>query len=163
MYVAYQVMAVRRLADQDDRTMSLRLLLEQVLNNPQFLSREVHVWRWLDANPDLDWAERTANREYDQWFGEGSLVPPDQVVFQDIKRLKADTSVVKDYGDKVIAHLSRQKLSEPLTLDRLEKAVDDVVDLFRHWSIIIAGSDHYVGAAVDGDWRLPFAQTLMPR
>jgi hypothetical protein len=86
-------------------------------------------------------------------------VQPGAAIYRDIKRLDADTELIRKYGNRAVAHMSTRPLPA-VTFDDLGGAVDDVVKMFARWSTILTGSLYYVDDRLPGDWKHPFRCVL---
>jgi hypothetical protein len=160
MYARDQVITVRSLTDASQDSMSLNRLLHEVLNHPGLLNGQWYVERWVAANLDWEDGEAVANEEYTRLLGEGEIAD-EWIIFRDIKRLGEETQHVREYANRAVAHISKKKLPR-VTFEDLERAVDDVIDMFGRWSTIVAGGWHYIDGRIGGDWKHPFRTALFP-
>lgn len=70
MYLESQVMAIRRLADDDSRTISLRRLIGQIEQRRRDFTRKWYVERWMDGiDPAIGFSSKDGKRGVRQVHG----------------------------------------------------------------------------------------------
>ena len=107
-YAVSQAVAVRRLADRNQKVISLASLLKGIAAKPSLLTREFYVGLYDSED------ERAADRNFDTHFAGASKEHLDhRVVAADLETLRAGAQGVKDYVDQYLAHLDRAPKAAP--------------------------------------------------
>ena len=133
-YLDSIAVGVRRLSDRDDRTRSLRRLLEEVEEGAEQLTRE---W-WMSRAPeDL---EDTWAAQFEE-ISRGNPNVDAGVVREDRKRLVNACEIIKAYVDKHIAHLDadREEIEMP-TIGDAHDAISVIYQVFHRWYQVITGA-----------------------
>jgi hypothetical protein len=103
-------------------------LLEKIIDCPEALSRE-RVNRLYTGAVD---------HEFDRFVGNGSLHIEPHDVKKDQGFLRQKIAPLKTYGDKVIAHSTRQY--PPATFNQLDEAIDCLRQLREKYHALLCGS-----------------------
>lgn len=163
-YADASVIAVRRLADDDPRAMSLLKLLRKMISTPsdfsadyfEELGRQKHAHRYpaemlgflLDSTyePFADASGRNLNIAK---------------IEADCDRLRDAVSQVKEYADRVVAHLDRRGYETPVTWDMLWLAMDTAEDIVKRYVGLFTGAGYSSFAATPQyDWLAVFQPLL---
>jgi len=139
LYTANATTTVRRVVDKTNRkwkSISLRILLEDMAKNPCELSRKHFYSRYHRSS-----AQRFAERDFEgitRKKGALSLTP--NRVNRDIKELERSCAVVHRFVNKVVAHTEedRRKIGK-LKYKDLDKAIQKIVDTFQRYSLLVTG------------------------
>lgn len=175
MYVESQVMAIRRQADNDSRTLSLRRLIGQLEQHRQEFTRSWYVDRWMvDRDPNSeDPRERhlarfhleQANAAFDKFTDESSAERlGGRRLQQDRDELEVMTENVVRYANALVAHVERNPEDVHVTYDDFNRAIDHLGEMLRHYYLLI-DQGGLLGATptIQGDWKGPFRRSLAER
>ena len=138
-YLYNAAIGVRRFMDKDARSVSVCLLLKDIKENPEILSRERYTALFKDTGFANDY--NYINQCFDKLVGEGKnhIDPTD--VEEDTKRLIERTEVLKTYVNKTVAHIDKEKLKKLPTIKDLDDSVDLLVEIVqKYYAIFHAGS-----------------------
>lgn len=172
MYVEAQVMAVRRQADDDPRTLSLRRLIGQLQQHRREFTREWFVRRWMgdfDADtPDersrleAQFHVEAANDAFDQFTDSpGASVLGGRRLDEDREALLAVTDDVVRFANATVAHAEREPTDVHVTYDDFHRAVEHLGEMLRRYYLLInQGGLATATPTVQGDWRGPFRRPL---
>ena len=137
-YLYNAAMGVRRLVDKNPKSISLYLLLKDIMDRPEILSRERYTALFKDTGFANDYYY--INQGLDKLIGKGRdhIDPAD--VEQDKKILVDRTEVLKTYVNKTLAHLDKEKLKKLPTIKDLDDSIDLIVKLVqKYYAIFHAG------------------------
>jgi hypothetical protein len=138
-YLLNAAIGVRRFVDKDSRSISLYLLLKDIMKNPKILSRERYTALFKDTGFADDY--NYINYCFDKLVGEGKDYIDPADVEEDIKKLIERTEVLKTYVNKTVAHLDKEKLEKLPTIKDLDDSIDLLVKLVqKYYAIFHAGS-----------------------
>jgi hypothetical protein len=166
-YIEAQAMAIRRQADDNDRTVSLRRLLRRLDRHRAFITREWYHDRMLrPSDGHEDWRgdefhQYVTDNRFDVFTkraGDSKLWR--KRILDDIKSLVAASETVVDYANTNIAHL---QIDEPstVTYDEFNDAINSLGALAqRYYSFVHGSSLPSLTPTVEGDWRGPFRSPL---
>lgn len=154
-YAATQAIAVRRQAEVDPRVISLGVLLHEIADNPERLSRERFLSHY-DSIARRKWGEPVWTEKFG---GEvGHHVDPD-VVKADLGELGRGTARTKDLVDKHLAHADRKPLANPPTFADLHGAIDSINAQFEKYVLLLTVSTYETLVPVPQyDWLAVFRQ-----
>ena len=133
LYADRQIIAVRRMVDEDDRTNSLWWVIEKLRRNPKIGDRsdllaDHRRRRPYDSSLTKEW-----NDFYDTSFGTQSI--PSATTLQNLLvDLVGPSSViykVKEYADQRVAHRDRMTGQVTLTYADLHAALTEVAEVFN--------------------------------
>lgn len=168
IYVERQLIAVRRLVDQDPRSISMARLLTELAEHPETMNRTRHLelWNLPDESEDLfeKMTVERAHATFDRYAdGDGQNLDPIRIR-ADLESWKQSAGVLKKTVDKKIAHLADIPPDKPIptaTYDDLDAAIDAVGELVKKYSLLFtAGSIAQMEPAIQGDWKRPFRSAL---
>jgi hypothetical protein len=160
-------MAIRRQADDDDRTVSLRRLLRQLVRHRAFITREWYRDRMLrPSDGHEDWRgdefhHYVADNRFDAFTKRaGNSKLWRKPILDDIKLLVGASETVVNYANTNVAHL---QIDEPstVTFDEFNDAINNLGALTQRYYSFVHGSFlPSLTPAVQGDWRGPFRSQL---
>lgn len=171
-YVTTQGAAVRRQLDRRAGTVSLRRLLDDIAQNPGFVTRDRHIAAWheqagepagggaaeAEALPE-ELRLRDANRNFDRFAGAGRDTIDRALVRADVDELERAGEVVKGYVDEAIAHMALNPENSVPTYGDLNTAMDRVAELVQKYaSLLNAEILRGFEPAIQEDWKAPFRQ-----
>ena len=128
-YSASACSAIRRLGDEDTRSVSLRRLFEEMKLYSHILTR---------SNFDAFVCEM--NRTLDQIAGDGVDKVPVSMIDSDLKSLHKESKRLNSFVNKFIAHSDsdRHKIKQP-TYSELDNAIAVIHKLYRKYALLLAG------------------------
>jgi hypothetical protein len=160
LYVDGQTIAVRRVIRSNASwkdNVSLGRVIESMVDNPQVLSLDRHLERWLKRDgPDQ---LNRARSEYAYWSdGSGNLR---------VSRLnedKADLNRVAEgvmtFADRSVAHTAEGRAHHPLTFGELDAAIDQVAKVFQDYAVLVTGTYHFLTPVIQDNWQAAFYRPL---
>lgn len=148
MYIEAQVMAIRRQADDDPRTLSLRRLIGQIEPHRRKFTRSWYVSRWMDGvAPESDEERerleaqlhlRMANDAFDQFSDAvGDEVLSGRRLQEDRAQLVATTDQVVRYANATVAHAERTPGDVKVTYGDFHRALDHLGQMLRRYYLLI--------------------------
>ncbi len=172
MYIEAQVMAIRRQADDDRRTLSLRRLIGQLEEHRRKFTRAWYVRRWVgDRNPNAeDMRDRldatfhldAANRAFDAFtdsLGDEHL--GGRRLQEDRDRLVELTDAVTRYANATVAHVERAPSDTQVTYAEFHRALDHLGEMLKRYYLLInQGGLVSTTPTIQRDWRGPFRKPL---
>jgi hypothetical protein len=172
MYIESQVMAIRRQADNDPRTLSLRRLIGQLEQRRRDFTREWYVKRWMAGRDpasadqrDRDEArfhQRNANDAFDRFTDSpGDDVLGGRRLQEDRDDLLRLTERVVRYADTTVAHADRTADGVEATYAEFHEALEHLgLMLQRYYLLIDQGGLVSATPVMQSDWKSPFRQPL---
>ncbi|MCY3650620.1 MAG: hypothetical protein OXG40_12830 [Acidimicrobiaceae bacterium] len=163
MYVESQVMAIRRLSDDDSRTMSFVRFIREIGAYHHLVSRDAYVARWVaSVDHPSDVARRMANNQYDNFTG---CVGDDEIsqekLERDVATLARRSESLRRFADQYVAHFDRDRREVQATYDDLDSAIDELCQLLKHYHLLLnQGALMSCQPVIQGDWTEPFRQPL---
>ena len=119
-YVSHTVIGLRRQVKADPQSISLALLLQELIKTPEVLSRKYYLALYKGST-----VKDLADKDFDRFAAQGaSHIDPSQVE-KDLNRLRDITKKCEDFADKRIAHRDKR---EPKDLPTYNE-VDDCINL----------------------------------
>lgn len=172
MYLESQLTAIRRQADTDSRTISLRRLIGQLNHHRSEFTRDWFVDRWLAGfgegrdetrnQIEINMHTEMANLAFDKFADDGS---PNRLggraLAADLERLSSATSAVSRYVDTQVAHSDRSAPPVETTYDEFHASMDELGALLQRYHLLIT-QNSLVSAkpTIQADWRRPFRSAL---
>lgn len=135
-YSSSMSVAVRKLADKDEKACSYRRLLERIKKNPYVISRTRFKKNFVRGS----FLETDADECFDKLVGVGSEYLDLIKIEEEINRLEDAIEIVKKYVDKRIAH-HEDKANIPIPrFEDLNSAIDFYGNLHQRYHIIFTGN-----------------------
>jgi hypothetical protein len=147
------MLQVRKLADRDTRTYSLRRLMGQIANNPESITKRSFVTAFPKHHRDI------AVTNWIKYAGEAdALKLPRSVPDRDIERLDRITKRVCILVNKDIAHLDRQRRRRTTNFDELYQLLRELVSLAAKYGDLLGVdvADDLNSFAIPYDWMSIF-------
>lgn len=166
IYIESQVIAIRRLADDDARTLSLRRLLGQLYCRRKAFTRDAYVGRWLSSvridDDERRFHEDSAHAAFEKFTdNEGDPTIGPQSLQADIGTLAELSDQVARYANTYVAHSDRTKEAPP-TYEEFHGAVDGIARLLQKYYLLLKqGSLMTTTPTIQGDWKGPFRRSLV--
>lgn len=167
MYLDAQCLAIRRQADDDSRTLSLRRLIGQLEQHRKHFTREWYVGRWVGRKPrdevDRKFHTKMANDAFDRFVDASK---PDQLGGQvlqvDREALDRATESVVAYVNSLVAHAQREPEKRETTYDDFHEAIEHLSEMLKRYYLLInQGGLATSTPVIQGDWKGPFRQPLV--
>jgi hypothetical protein len=156
MYGDAQAVTLRRLNDDDPRTVSFRRLVEEVRLRPSVLSRahyiETALARLIDPDDD---DRRIANLMFDHIAGAGCDEVPDSVLDGYLTQLGEDFARVQEFVDTNVAHRDRVS-GAGLTWHELDTAIDHLEGRMNDIGHLLTGVHDAAAPSLPPLWRDAF-------
>jgi len=165
-YIFSASMGVRRLADRNLRTNSLYVLLKEIKDNPEILSRERYVSKFVK---DSGFSREEASMFFDDLVGEGKQHIDPIEVQRDIDILVEKYGKLRAYINKTIAHAERKahaKIEKPEdlpTIGDLDDCIDYMEQLFKkYYAIFYQGAYTTLLPTIQYPWKDIFKCPWIP-
>ncbi|MBW2741108.1 MAG: hypothetical protein JRE64_20210 [Deltaproteobacteria bacterium] len=130
-YVSHVVMGIRRQIKIDKQSISFARLLEEIIENPELISRE--YFNGLYINSPI------ANKA-DDHFNEYSMDVYDhidpEIVKSDLKHLKKYSDNIEDLSDQRLAHRDKKNFKSVPQISELESCIETFEILCRKYYLI---------------------------
>lgn len=158
-YATYASVTVRKLTDplprhkhktdRPPRSISLHILLEDILKNPRVLSRR----RILSLLLKPYYPARRVHGDIDKTGKMGSAYISRAKVRHDLFRLSRTSKRIRRYVNKVVAHRNRVPLRSLPTFSDLDDAIDCLQEIIKPYIFLITGSSlAKIIPTVPDDW-----------
>ena len=165
LYAQAMAMAIRRLCDNDPRTVSLVRFLTFVKKDPSVISREAYGSLFaadtvshpgLPAEVKTLLRERIINSGYDSTVGEGVLQPRGKDLGKEIGELKRLADEILEYATKRIAHFDKEPPSVEPTLEAIDTVIDHASEIVQKYMLLLKAVSTEMGVHFQYDWLAPF-------
>jgi hypothetical protein len=160
-YAVTQAIAIRRQADTDRRVCSLALVIKQMRDNAEALTRDSYVSLW-DQNDEL--LVQRGQRNFDLLAGEGGDHLDPAIPTADLEALKAAAERVRIYVNEHIAHdMANPTIPEMPTYSDLHDAIDALGEICKKYFVVLtADSMHTWEPFMQHDWEAIFRVAWLP-
>lgn len=171
LYAEGMAMAIRRLCDPDDRTVSLVRFLRFVKRDPSVISRAAYGDLFpVDTitSPGLPQEvrsflrERLINEGYDQTVGKDVLQPRGKDIGKEIGELTRLAANVVEYANKRIAHHDKTPPSTFPTLADIDSVIEHASDLVQKYLLLLKATSTDMGVRFQYDWLAPLRVAWLP-
>jgi hypothetical protein len=129
---------VRRQADRDPRTRSLRVLICEMRDNAELFTRDYFVGL-LGDQTDNELMVQRAHEGFDRFAGTGDHLDP-RIPTADIDSLDRDATLVKGFVDQHLAHTQAEPNVRIPTFAELDEAIDSVGEMFKKYAATLTGA-----------------------
>jgi hypothetical protein len=155
-YSTAQAIAIRRQADRDSRSRSLALLIEQMRDNADVLTRDYWVGLLGDQLAD-DLMVGRAHRGFDHLAGTGDHLDA-EIPRGDLTTLRSDAKRVSVYVNEHVAHSTAEPTVRELPTYRdLHEAIDRLGEMFKKYALALTGAQWWtLESVIEGDWKAIF-------
>jgi hypothetical protein len=167
-YVAFIAMGIRRHIKSDDSSISLLGLLEKIKKNSKYISKSyfISLYHCEDIEPEgsmvneedfsdeekkaidnqaknetKERCKKRAEKDWEELVGKGSdesLLP--EVIEEDICELECSAKNIEYFADKYIAHLDENRKPPDLTLEKIDKSLSKIEEIYKKYSRLLTGS-----------------------
>jgi len=159
-YLLNAAMGVRRFVDEDQRSISLYLLLRDIKENPGILSRERHIALFKDTGFATDY--NYINRGFEELVGKGKTHIEPADVEEDIKKLIKRTKALKTYVNRTVAHLDKERLKKLPTIEDLDDSIDLIAELVKKYYSIFHAAVIELQPVPQRPWKNIFKIPWLP-
>jgi hypothetical protein len=157
-YVALAVMGVRRQLKQDKQSISFVRLLQEIIETPHVLSRKRFVALYTGSV-----VGHLADRDFDQFSGNGKEHIDPNIVKQDLEKLRELGLKCEEFADKRIAHYDQQAPKNLPTFNELDACIDYLEELLKkYWLLFRAVALLSVLPTWQYDWTEIFQEPWLP-
>lgn len=162
LYAEAMAMAVRRLCDNDDRTVSLVRFLATVKRHPQLVSRTAYASLvpedtfkapGLPRKVSLMLRDQMITRAYDEMFGAGVDQPRGKQIGKEIGTLRRLATNIVEYANKRIAHHDKEPPRQFPELTEIDAVIDNAIAIVQKYLLLLT--------AVSTEFRVIFQYDLM--
>jgi hypothetical protein len=159
-YAATQAIAIRRQADTNPHVSSLALVIKQMRDNAQALTRDSYVGLF-DQSDDL--LVQRGHQGFDGLAGGGDHLDP-EIPRADLLALQQAARQVRLYADQHIAHaMANPTMQEMPTYADLHGAIDAIGEICRKYTVALtAGWWLTWEPVIQGDWQAIFRVAWLP-
>ena len=164
-------MAIRRLCDKDDRTISLLRFLNFIKRDPSVVSRQVYMTlfhegsfnlRRIPRSVKLEIIDRLASSEYDKLVGRAAPQPRGKDIAKEIGALQRLAAGVIEYANKRIAHHDKiPPLRFPALLE-LDSVIEHATAIVEKYLFLLTGEVADLTVAFQYDVLAPFRVSWLP-
>jgi hypothetical protein len=171
LYLESMAMAVRRICDDDRRTLSLVTFLRLVREDPSLISRAAYGSLFAAdtvTHPGLPievkamLRERIINSGYDQTVGAGVEQPNEKDISKEITALLKLADTICTFADKRLAHFNRQGPKELPTLADINAVIEHSTKVIQKYLILLKTVSTDMDVHMQYDWLAPFRVTWLP-
>jgi hypothetical protein len=171
MYAEAMAMAIRRLCDPDDRTVSIVRFLRFVKRDPSIISRAAYAALFpmdfvsaagLPHEVGAIHRELIINKSYDQLVGKDIPQPRGKEISKEISQLTrlAENSI--DYAHKRIAHFDKQPPTKFPTLEDIDAIIENATRLLQKYICLLKAAEFDFGIYFQYDWLAPLRVPWLP-
>ncbi len=151
-YLIYAAVAVRKSMDRDRRSLSLRVLLEDIRSHPQALTRK----RLLSILVQRGMSRVNADKDIDSFGRMGVVHISISRIRADLARLHNKCDRLSRYVNKQAAHLNRHPLRSIPTYGDLNAAMNSLDEILRAYIFMIEGSCPLQFSVRSSTWKKIF-------
>lgn len=162
-YGAAQGIAIRRQADTNRRACSLGLLIKEIRDNAQRLTRDDYVGLLGERLDDKRMVERM-RAGFDRLAGPGQHLDR-QIPDCDLAALQGAAKQVRVYVDEHLAHdMAEPRVAQSVTFADLHAAIDSISELFTKYAVMLTGGWWAeLEPVIQGDWKAIFHVAWLPK
>ncbi len=152
-YGAAQGIAIRRQADANRRACSLGLLIKEMRENAERLTRDDYTGLLGERLGDHLMVERMRSG-FDQLAGPRQHLDR-QIPDRDLEALQRAARQVRVYVDEHLAHdMAEPRVAQPLTFADVHTAIDSISELFKKYAVTLTGAWWAeLEPVIQGDWK----------
>jgi hypothetical protein len=156
-YGITQAAALRRLDDKDRRTYSLRLLIQEIADHPEVLSRRRFVGLYRGHLP-----ASFGHEHFQRVAGPDGRTVDAKLLRRHLREFLKTLHSVHVFVDKNVAHFDRRRMRRLPTYADLNKCVDLIVKLAKEFSFILKAEGTGVVPSIPYGWKKPFEVAWLP-
>jgi hypothetical protein len=129
-YVSHVVIGLRRQLKTDPQSISLALLLKEITETPEVLSRKYYISLYEGSA-----VEDLADKDFDRVSAPGLPHIDGSKVLADLQRLREATERCEDFADRRVAHWDKRKPKSPPTYNEVDACIDLLDELFVKYQL----------------------------
>ncbi len=151
---------IRRLNDQDKRSISLYRLIMDISEHRDVITRKYYIStyrKWMRQNG-------IADRDFDLFANKNDEVLSAYKLKRDWRKLKNDSDRIKKFVDKWVAHsdLKQRRYKIP-TFKDVDNVLNDIDQLFcKYYLLLKRGGLDTCKPILQFDWRKPLRYAWLP-
>ena len=155
-YGAAQGIAVRRQADTNRRACSLGLLIKEIRENAERLTRDDYIGLLGERSGEELMVQRM-RAGFDRLAGPGQHLDR-QIPDRDLAALQRSARDVRVYVDEHLAHdMAQPRVAPSLTFADMHAAIDSISELFKKYAVLLTGAWWAeLEPVIQGDWKAIF-------
>lgn len=158
-YVSHVVIGLRRQIKTDPQSISLALLLKEMTETPEVLSREYYVSLYKGSV-----VEDLADKDFDRITSPGSRHIDTAKVAADLQRLREATAKCEEFADKRLAHRDKREPKSPPTYNEVDVCIDLLDELIVKYQLAFhAKSSDTLLPTWQYDWKEIFRTPWIER
>jgi len=131
IYLIDMTVTIRKLLDEDRRTYSLVVLLRELRDGAELITRRRFIGRSKGLMRTL------LSEQFDELASAGANHIPKEVIDSDVAKLTRFRKPIKKFVDKRVAHLQRNAHQVRLKLGELETCIDLIHQIALRYSTIL--------------------------
>lgn len=153
-YADSMIVGVRRQVKTNDDSISLARLLDDMLSNPEIISRDYYRSFSLSGAQDPE-----VDAEFDKIAAPGKdHIDPD-IIENDLNRLKQLAKSCEAFGDRQVAHLDKRGAPNAPTYKELDETLNLLEVLLQKYKHLVTGMWLLSAVAyIQDDWKAIFRQ-----
>jgi hypothetical protein len=131
-YISHSTVGIRRLLDMDKRTYSLLLLLNEIENKSNIITRDFFIKSYPRRLREL------AIIDFNNIAGSSENYLPQKIVRKDLIKLWSISNIIKPIVNKVIAHRERKSKSLlKISFKNIHKSITTISDMCIRYNLIL--------------------------
>lgn len=130
-YVSHTVIGVRRQIKTDAQCISLALLLQEMTQTPNVLSRKYFVELYEGTT-----VEDLADSDFDRFCKPGAPHIDPDLVTADLRKLRDATARCEDFADKRVAHREKREPKALPTYNEVDACIDLLDELYVRYLLL---------------------------
>jgi len=156
-YVYDMTMAVRRLVDRHQRTISFYRLMEEIASHPEVITRRRFTAGYRG------WLRDVGHRDFERFASPTAKRIHRRVIRRHQRELVAVAKRLKTYVDKHVAHNDRHPMRRLPRYEELDQCIDLLGQLAKDYTLLLeqAGLVEVV-PVIQYDWQAPFRVPWIP-
>lgn len=132
-YASLAVMGIRRQLKIDKQSISFARMLDQIVKNPNIISRQRYVALYGQDPMMKEMGERDFKKFADK---SGKHINP-EIVLADLAQLQKKAAKCEKYADMRVAHFDKRALKSPPTFNDLDDCIDYLEKLLKKYTLIL--------------------------
>ena len=157
-YVSHALIGLRRQVKKDSQSISLALLLQELVDTPEVLSRTYYVALYEGST-----IEDRADKDFDRFAVPGAAHIDPTLVERDLQRLRDVTTKCEKFADKRIAHRDKHELKFLPTYNEVDDCIDLLNELYvTYLSMFEAKAMDTLLPTRQYDWKEIFRTPWIP-
>lgn len=157
-YVSHVSIGLRRQIKCDSQSISLALLLTEMIDSPATLSRKYYVGLYEGSV-----VEEFADRDFDKFAYPKADHINASLVCEDLARLRYATARCEEFADRRVAHRDKRELKELPTFNELDSCIEILDKLYVKYHLLFHASNMASLLPVrQYDWKKIFREPWIP-